>query len=328
MARRTISRYIAIVFGLLLAAAGAQIHAQAQSRAPKVEARFSADSVWIGDHFDLEVTVEKDVMQVVAFPEFERQMVEGALEILQEEGVDTLAHEGRRMTLRKKYRMTTFEEGLLNFGRYPVVYVDKNITDTLWSADSLILRVETFEIDTVSQTIRDIKPVMRVPLKFGEIGGYIAATLLAAAVIAALVWYVARRRRNLTIFGKPKPVEPPHVTAIKALELLHSQKLWQNSKHKIYYTRLTDILREYLEGRYGIAAMEMTSDEILAQLGQAVIPVGNLGDLQNILRAADLVKFAKYIPAEDYNETAYTKAYYFVEQTKPTELEVPADPED
>lgn len=303
--------------------------AYAQSQPPRIQAKFIPDSIAIGDHFELEITVDKDQLQIVDFPAFQKGKFTDQIEILEESPVDTLSHEGRRVRLGKRYRLTTFEEGIHTVGRFPVLYVDKNIVDTLKSLDSLVLQVGTFEIDTTTMTIRDIKPTMGAPLKFGEISGYIGWGLLILAVIALIIWRIVSLRRNLTMFGKPKPVEPPHVAAIRALEILHNQKLWQNGKHKQYYTRLTDILREYLDGRYGIPAMEMTTEETLDDLAKWEIPEKLFANLREILSVADLVKFAKFTPEGDENETAYTNAYYFVENTKPTEIEaVPGDPDE
>lgn len=321
-------RFIKTFCIFLFATSIAMVSAYAQNPRPTVNTRLVPDSIAIGDHFMLEVTVEKDVMQMVDFPTFDKSALTDKIEILEDKPVDTLSLEGRRVRLAKRYRLTTFEEGVHTLTGFPVLYLDKNTVDTLHSADSLVLQVGTFEIDTLKQTIRDMKPPMGAPLKFGEISGYILWTLLALLAVAALVWWLIRRRRNLTLFGKPKPVDPPHVAAIKALEVLHSQKLWQNNKHKLYYTRLTDILREYLDGRYGIRAMEMTSDEILTSLSEAGIPHKNYTDLKAILHTADLVKFAKLIPSPEENESTYTHAYYFIEETKPNEIEPATEPEE
>lgn len=305
------------------------VGAVAQSQPPRVTARFMPDSIAIGDRFELEVTVDKDQLQLVDFPAFDEGKLTDHIEIVEELPVDTLSHEGRRVRLGKRYRLTTFEEGVHPVGRFPTLYIDKNIVDTLLSVDSLVLQVGTFEIDTTTMTIRDIKPTMGAPLKLGEISGYLGWILLFLAAVALVVWRIVSLRRNLTILGKPKQVDPPHVAAIKALEILHNQKLWQNNKHKQYYTRLTDILREYLDGRYGIPAMEMTTDETLEELARWEIPAKHFSNLRNLLSMADLVKFAKFLPADDENETAYTHAYYFVENTKPTEVEnAPADPDE
>ena len=109
--------------------------------------------------------------------------------------------------------------------------------------------------------------------------------------------------------------------AAKALEALHHQKLWQNNKHKQYYSALTDILRTYVAARWGFGAMEMTSDEIIETMRAEELPDKARMDLTAILRDADLVKFAKATPEAEQNEADYLKAYYFVEETKVAETE-------
>ena len=113
--------------------------------------------------------------------------------------------------------------------------------------------------------------------------------------------------------------------AIAALEQLHDQKLWQNNRHKLYYSALSDILRTYLAGAFGVGAMEMTTDEIVEAIRDIDLPQKSAMDLVAVLRDADLVKFAKAMPEADENEAAYNKAYYFVEETKPVEESADTD---
>ena len=108
---------------------------------------------------------------------------------------------------------------------------------------------------------------------------------------------------------------------------LKNQKLWQNSKHKQYYSALSDILRTYIANAFSIGAMEMTTDEIIEALQDERISQKSKMDLVSILRDADLVKFAKATPEAEDNELAFDKAYYFVEETKPVEVEE-KEPED
>ncbi len=121
---------------------------------------------------------------------------------------------------------------------------------------------------------------------------------------------------------------PPHVAAIRALEALHHRKLWQNNQHKLYYSGLSDIVRTYIAARFGIGAMEMTSDEILTLLRRGeLVPPKSATDLAEVLRDADLVKFAKAVPDGERNEADYLKIYYFVEETKRVAEEDAGDPE-
>ena len=288
----------------------------AQSPRPVVSASLDRDSMAIGDRFTLSVQVDKDIMQVVDFPSFEGGMMTDRIEVLAESGIDTLSRDGRRVSLAKKYLLTTFDEGIYSLSGFPVLYIDKNVVDTLESSDSLRLMVSTFEIDTAKSTIYDIKAPLRPSVKFGEWSLWALCGIVVLAFIVLMIYMIVRWRKGRPIFGQPKPKLPPHVTAIRALEALSNQKLWQNGKHKVYYTRLTDIMREYLKERYGIQALEMTSDEIMSALSAVELGDKSRSDLSQLLKTADFVKFAKFAPSAEQNENAYYEAYYFVEDTK------------
>jgi hypothetical protein len=104
--------------------------------------------------------------------------------------------------------------------------------------------------------------------------------------------------------------------ANKALVELGHRKLWQKGKFKAYYTALSSILRTYIMGRWGVGALEMTTDEIIAQLRDHDMPTASRTDLITILRTADMVKFAKAEPEAEDNEDNLNRALYFVENTK------------
>ena len=303
----------------LLLLAGATAAAQ---QTPRVTAHVEPDSIAIGDRFDYVIDVEKDLVQVVEFPEFEDP--KGQIELVESLPVDTLERDGRRLKLRKRYRLAAFDEGHYNLGTAHVLYADKNILDTLSSRDSIYLKVGTFEIDSTSQSIYDVKDLHNLPFRLGEIRTYLiwgaAALLLLAAAAWGLVRWLRSRGKRIGDLFRPAPPLPPHVAAIQALEALHNQKLWQNNRHKQYYSGITDILRTYIAARWEIGAMEMTSDEIIAAMQPVELPDKARMDLTAILRVADLVKFAKAAPEAEENEACYLKAYYFVEETKPAEI--------
>lgn len=305
-----------LTIALLLAGAVAA----AQQR-PAVTARVEPDSIGIGDRFDLVIEVDKDLVQVVEFPLFAPEE-EGGIELYENLPVDTLAREGRRLKLRKRYRMAAFDEGRYDLGAAQVLYIDKNIVDTLASEEPLRLEVGTFRIDSTSQSIYDLKAQKTLPFRFAEIRTYVLWGLLAALLLGgalyALVRFLVRRGRGKGLFGS-EPQLPPHVAAIKALEALNHRKLWQNNRHKQYYSELTDILRTYIAARWEVGAMEMTSDEIVAAMREVELPEKARRDLGAVLRDADLAKFAKAMPDAEQNESDYLKCYYFVEETKAAE---------
>ena len=288
------------------------------ANAPKISGTVEPDSIGIGDRFLYTIEVERDLMQEVYFPDF-KQSVEH-YEMIEDRPVDTLSREGRKLKLRKSYLMAAFQEGIHNV-LPEVMYLDKNIIDTLRGDDTLSLMVTTFEIDSTSHTIFDIKPQRTLKFKFGEISGYVSWTIIAI-IILVLLFLIAKRilahyGKSFSDIFKPAPPLPPHEIALRDLKKLHSERLWQEDKHKLYYSGLTDILRAYIAGQFGVGALEMTSDEIIEAMRGVEIPQKQKMDLTELLRDADLVKFAKAMPEAEANEAAYTMALNFVEQTMP-----------
>ena len=320
-------RYILIFVSALLA-----MPVVAQSTAPSISSRLSADTIMIGDRITLTIEVEKDMMQHIAFPLFDFKISnekdgenkEPSIEVIHDFAPDTIPQEGRRVLLRKRYEMAVYDEGIYKLERAQVLYADKNIVDTLFADREEKFFVKTFQIDSTMTTVRDLKPQKTLKLRFAEISGYLGIALgvllLLALAIYILVRYLHKRGKHLSDLFKPAPPVPAHIIAIRALEKLHTEKLWQNDKHKLYYSGLSDILRTYLAGRFEVGAMEMTTDEIVDALRSIDIEQKSKMDLLSVLRDADLVKFAKATPEAEENELAYNKAYYFVENTKPIEV--------
>ena len=320
-------RYISIFLVALFACcalftATAQVEGVVKGdNAPKVSGSIEPDSIGIGDRFTFTIDVEKDIVQSLFFPDF-RGMQNDKYELIEDVPVDTLSREGRKLKLRKRYVLAAFQEG----GHYiipQVMYADKNIVDTLSAPDTMLLKVSTFQIDSTSHTIFDIKPQKTLRFKMGEITGYILWSIIALIIIALLL-YVAKRvlahyGKSFGDLFKPVPPLPPHEQAFKALEELRKERLWQDGKHKEYYSALTDILRTYIDGHFGVGAMEMTSDEIIEAMRSVELPQKSAMDLTQILRDADLVKFAKAVPEAEENEAAMSAAWDFVEQTRPVE---------
>lgn len=290
-------------------------------RPPEVHTRLTADTVLIGDQFFLEVDIDKDVAQEIQLPQFEQNRLTQQIELLGIEGVDTLGREGRRVKMRITYRLTSFDEGRHALGGFPIVWsasagdAQAGRGDTVVAPELLQLAVGTFEIDTLKQQIFDIKRPINTPLIFDEIKAYVYWGAAAAAVLAALIYLLLRYWHRRSGHGGQAKQVPPHVAAIRALERLHSRKLWQNGKHKEYYSQLADIVRVYIDGRYGIGAMEMTSDQILEAM-HGVNDDRLCGKLRELFSLADLVKFAKLAPAPEDNEQAYFDAYFYIEETK------------
>ncbi len=124
------------------------------------------------------------------------------------------------------------------------------------------------------------------------------------------------RKNKDEIRPKEKPV-PPYDMAMGSLNRLRADKLCEQGREKEFYTRLTDILRIYLQGRFGINAMEMTSTQIRHSIQANEETRLSKRNMDAVLEMADFVKFAKMRPLPDDNTRAFNSAMQFVEDTKP-----------
>ena len=193
--------------------------------------------------------------------------------------------------------------------------------------EELSLKVDPVHVDTLKNDLKDIKPIYDAPVDWR---GILLTILLVAVVIAAVVglWFLYRKYRKKkaeTTEEKEVVPENPYLLAIRKLDEIKSEKVWQKGLLKRYYTDVTDVLREYVKFRFGIDAPEMTSDQILSSLalnetfGGSVEKDAIIGNLSEVLRIADLVKFAKWQPSFSDNDRIIAVAYDFIEKTKPVE---------
>jgi hypothetical protein len=177
----------------------------------------------------------------------------------------------------------------------------------------------------------DIKLPYKAPVTLKEVTPYILGIILIAAIIFFIFYYIKWKKKNVPLFAKPeKPADPAHIIALRELDRIKEQKLWQQEKLKQYYSEVADTIRIYIENRFDIPAMEFTSAETIGTFKENKnrIDQNSLDQLQHILSLADLVKFAKYNPLPDDNNLTLMNAYFFVNQTKKEEIKVPEKPTD
>jgi hypothetical protein len=203
----------------------------------------------------------------------------------------------------------------------PFIFVVNNDTSKPFSTEPLLLEVYNIPVDTSEASIRDIKAPFDEPFDWHEYLPYAYAGLAAVAILALIIFIIRKYfKKAPAIIAPPKPMEPPHISALQNLENIKNQKLWQEGKYKEYHTLISDTLRMYIEGRYGITAMELTSDEILKVMKSQVIDPASMEKLRQVLVLADYVKFAKAVPIEVENELSINSAFDFVNGTKRDEV--------
>ncbi len=189
-------------------------------------------------------------------------------------------------------------------------------TDTAESG-LLSLKVLPVELDSLA-TINPMESVVNPPRKWYDyIPEWLLWVLLGVAVVAAgIALFLLYRKNGSIIVRHTKPVDP-YEEAMSALNSLRERKLAESGREKEYYTTLVDILRTYLERRFAINAMEMSSTQILHSLRQNPETRDNQPRIKQILEIADFVKFANVRPLPDDNIKTFNNVVHFVEATKP-----------
>lgn len=288
-----------------------------QLNAQNVEAysKMDSSSIMIGDQIMLELGITVPETFAVSFPYF-KDTITTNIEILNKEPLDTTkVDEG--MLIKQLYTITSFDSGYFELPDFEFMFHHKDDT-VLYrtNANTLFLMVNTPVVDT-SQAFKIIKGPVKEPYTFAEILPWALLALAVVGLIIFLIWYIRKRRRNQPVFvRKPKPALPPGLLAIQKLEELRLAKIWQQGQLKKYYTELTDIAREYFEGRYHFDAMEMTSDEILEELKSKKVNKQAFEKMRAMLQMADLAKFAKAHPTPLENDLSLNHCIDFVQETK------------
>lgn len=141
----------------------------------------------------------------------------------------------------------------------------------------------------------------------------VIAIIIAAGIIYFFMFY---RRNKKPIFFKIKPKMPAHVIALEKLEQIRKEKIWSKGKIKEFHVQITDVIREYIENRFGIYAVEMTTSDILDAINDTNCSDSDIQRLKQMLELADAVKFAKYQPLQNENDQSMSNSFDFVEMTK------------
>ena len=237
------------------------------------------------------------------------------LEIVGIPQTDTLSQTASGIELQTKITLTSFDSGSHYLPKLPA-YIQKadGSVDTVWF-DGKEIQYSTIQIDTATFKPYDIKGQMQYPITLKEVLFWSGIVLIFVLLVLMIIRYFKRRKLNRSFFEKPKQDEPPYLIALRDLEKIRGQSLWQNGKEKLYYTYITEVLRVYIEARFGINAMEYTSAEILRDLSKAGVDKSVYTLLVDLLNIADLVKFAKYRASAQENESAVPEAIKFVQGT-------------
>ena len=294
---------------LLLAVAALKATAQVS-----VEAMLDSVTIFIGQQTGLTLSVNLKEGQEAVFPKLDpRQELAPGVEVIDVTDCDTARLGNKMMRLSRKYTITSFEDSLHYI---PPMTVKVNGKD--YESKNLALKVLPVEVDTLHpDQFFPPKGVQDNPFEWSEWRLPFWLSVLVV-LLAALVYYLyIRLKDNKPIISKIRIIKhvPPHQKAMKEIQRIKADGIGQSGDQKEYYTRLTDILRTYLDERFGINAMEMTSGEIIEQLRQ-VEDQSKYEELKQLLETADLVKFAKFSTMLNENDRDMANVVEFIQTTK------------
>lgn len=299
-----------------------------RAQTPKVESSISSMQMLIGEQVAVTVTAHASDTATVVFPT--TIQIPTAVELIGAV-IEPDKDEGNGMISRSRsYVLTSFADADTLFSLPPIKVV---ISNKEYETKPLALKVMTIDVDTTNvEKYFGPKTIQEIPFSWteDEWNKLLAASFLFIIFIAVGLFLYVRLRSNKPIITRIKIVKRllPHQKAMKAIENIKAEKMVSAEDPKLYYTKLTDALRQYIDERYGFSAMEMTSGEIIQRL-TTTGDTKSLMELKQLFETADLVKFAKYSTLINENDANLMSAIEFINQTKienmPTEEVIKPD---
>lgn len=273
----------------------------------------SKDSILVGEQVVWSTRMALPQQQELVFVPYAGivEAEKAPIDVIHDLQLDTISIKNGIKELDAKVLLTSFDSG---YYKLPLMVALTPQGDTIY-LDSPFLDVTNTPVDTANFVMHPIKGQAKYPVTLKEVLPWAILAIVVLVVAYILYRYIRYRRQNRDFFGKPIVQDPPHIIALRELDKLRGEKLWQNGKEKLYYTGITDTLREYIEARFGVNAMEQTSSEIMGELKGKEIEERCYRELDELFKTADLVKFAKYIPQVHENEEAIPVAVRFVNST-------------
>lgn len=288
-----------------------------------VTAEIDSTAILIGQQAHISLKVTANANEQISFPVFPQNQLTQGIEVVSENIVNkTDLNEGRQKQVTKVYTITSFDSSFYYIPPFKVQVSGKN-----YLSKSLALKVETIPVDTLHlDKYFGPKDIADVPFSWRDWRGLFGYSLLLILLLCVLSYILLQlhNKRPLLKKFRIRPPLPPHQWAMKEIQKINQrQDVKEDTKE--YYTKLTDILRSYIQRRYGFNAREMTSGEIIEHL-TAQQDKAAIEELKQLFQVADLAKFAKLQTQLNENDENLLRAVEFIKATTNTETETQPKP--
>ena len=284
----------------------------------EVEGKVNDTKVQVGKPFTLDLSLKVPYGWFVEWNDFAIDTLSEQLDIIKRSEVERTADADSNVIVKQQLTLMTFDTGQIQVPAVGLTYAKSfDDPDRLKAyTDPINLYSTTITVDTTMAYKPIVEPIA-APVQMKEVFPWILAVLLLALVVSGIWYWRKHRKTKVDADGNivRGPVIPPYDKAVGDLEQLRQQKLWQLGKVKEYFSSLTDISREYIEGQFGVNAVEMTTDDILEEVKPLHFSQETYNKLKETMEVADLVKFAKYSAANLESENAMNSMTEFVNES-------------
>ena len=284
----------------------------------EVNGKVESTDVQVGKPFTLDLSLKVPYGWFVEWNDFAIDTLSEQLDIIKRGEVERTADADSNVIVKQQLTLMTFDTGQVQVPpialKYARSFDDPNRLKAY--TDPIRLYSTTMTVDTTLAYKPIVEPIA-APVKFKEVFPWILGALVLV-LLALCLWYWRKHRKpRVDADGNivRGPVIPPYDKAVGDLENLRQQKLWQSGKVKEYFSTLTDIAREYIEGQFGVNAVEMTTDDILEEVKPLHFSQETYNKLKETMEVADLVKFAKYSTTNLESENAMNSMTEFVNES-------------
>lgn len=318
-------KYVLFVLTLLFWVVETQCFASPQiqignnlSQNVEVDGKVESTDVQVGKPFTFDLSLKVPYGWFVEWNDFASDTLSEQLDIIKRSEVERTADADSNVIVKQQLTLMTFDTGQIQVPSVGLTYARSFDDPNRLKAytDPIRLYSTTMTVDT-TQAFKPIVEPISAPVTMKEVFPWILAFLLLVLLVLGIWLLVRRRKRKVDENGNivRGPVIPPYDKAVSDLENLRQQKLWQSGKVKEYFSSLTDIAREYIEGQFGVNAVEMTTDDILEEIKPLHFSQETYSKLKETMEVADLVKFAKYTTSSLESENAMTSMTEFVNES-------------
>jgi hypothetical protein len=279
-----------------------------------LESKVDRSQITIGDRIKYSVIIAHDENVKIELPEVGANL--GSFEILGYNDPEPKKENGK-ITQVREYTVSTFEIGTFEIPPVTIRFITANDT-TRRELTTEKIKIEVTSLKPSEEgDIKDIKPPLELERDIKALIKLIAAIVIAIIIVIIIIYIIKRRKAGKSLLPmKAKPPRPAHEIALEALEKLVNSDLLAQGQVKQFYIELTEIIRRYIEGRFSIIAIEMTTYQLVQNMRQANMEPGTIELIERFLSDSDMVKFAKYLPTAEETQAAVQQAFEIVNSTK------------